>query len=52
VDPAALTRRAASDPFASRLLEGRELTDFTAGAAPFTDETARPSQTPPAGLFQ
>lgn len=51
VDPARLTRLSASDPFAGRVLYGRELVDFIAGALPVTDATAQPSPLPPAGLF-
>ncbi|MCW2904506.1 MAG: spermine synthase [Streptosporangiaceae bacterium] len=49
---ALLTRLAATDPFAARVMYGRELTDFTAGAAPITDATAQPSPEPPAGIFE
>ncbi|RMI44026.1 spermidine synthase [Streptomyces triticirhizae] len=48
---AELTRRAAGDPFPARLLTGRELADFTGGAAVVTDATARPSPSPPEGTF-
>jgi hypothetical protein len=48
---ATLTRLAASDPFPGRVVYGSELTKFIAGAAPVPDVTARPSPTPPAGLF-
>ncbi|UED86185.1 spermidine synthase [Streptomyces profundus] len=46
-----LGHRAAGDPFPARLLTGRDLTDFRAGAVPVTDATARPSPPPPAGAF-
>ncbi|MDT0265590.1 fused MFS/spermidine synthase [Streptomyces sp. DSM 44915] len=49
---AELTRRAAGDPFPARLLTGRELADFTGGAAVVTDATARPSPPPPEGVFR
>ncbi|MGI8334901.1 spermidine synthase [Actinomadura scrupuli] len=48
---AALTRLAAGDPFPGRVLYGPELTKFIAGAAPVTDDTARPSPNPPSGIF-
>ncbi|GAB3968727.1 fused MFS/spermidine synthase [Actinoallomurus acanthiterrae] len=46
-----LTRKAAGDPFPARVLDGDEVTRFTAGAAPVTDATARPSPPPPKGVF-
>ncbi|MGW4805054.1 spermidine synthase [Kitasatospora sp. NPDC004272] len=46
-----LTRRLATDPAQARLLHGRDLTDFTAGAAPVTDATAVPSPAPPPKTF-
>jgi spermidine synthase len=50
--PAAeLSRRCAGDPYPARLLAGRELTDFTAGAAVVRDTTATPSPPPPDGTF-
>ncbi|RKN40512.1 spermidine synthase [Streptomyces hoynatensis] len=50
--PAAeLGRRCAADPCAARLLAGRELADFTAGAPVRTDATAVPSPPPPSELF-
>lgn len=48
---AELTRRVASDPHPGRLEHGRQLTDFTGGAAPITDATAKPSPLPPPGAF-
>ena len=48
---AALTRLAAGDPFPGRVLYGLELTKFIAGATPVTDDTARPSPSPPSGIF-
>ncbi|BAJ28515.1 MULTISPECIES: fused MFS/spermidine synthase [Kitasatospora] len=46
-----LTRRLATDPAQARLLHGRDLTDFTAGATPVTDTAAVPSPAPPSGAF-
>ncbi|KIF74555.1 spermine synthase [Streptomyces sp. 150FB] len=48
---AELTRRVASDPHPGRLEHGRQLADFTGGAAAVTDATAKPSPTPPPGAF-
>ncbi|MBC6459864.1 spermidine synthase [Actinomadura sp. HBU206391] len=48
---AVLTRLTATDPFAARVLYGRELDDFVAGAVPVTDVTAEASPEPPPGLF-
>jgi spermidine synthase len=48
---AGLTRLAAGDPHPGRLLHGRELTDFTAGASPVTDATATESPAPPPDVF-
>jgi len=48
---AALTRRAAADPFPGRVLHGAELDRFVAGARPITDALARPSPAPPADVF-
>ena len=47
----ALTRRAAGDPMPGRVLHGRDLTRFTAGARPVTDATATPSPAAPPGVF-
>ena len=47
----ALTRRAAGDPMPGRVLHGRDLTRFTAGASPVTDATATPSPAAPPGAF-
>lgn len=47
----ALTRRAAGDPQHARVEHGAALADFTAGARPVTDATARDSPVPPAGTF-
>jgi spermidine synthase len=46
-----LTRRAAGDPLAGRVLHGRDLKRFNAGARPVTDATAAPSPTAPPGAF-
>jgi spermidine synthase len=46
-----LTRRAATDPHPGRLLTGRALTDFVAGAPVVTDATAVMSPPPPPGSF-
>ncbi|MEU8619309.1 fused MFS/spermidine synthase [Streptomyces sp. NPDC048623] len=49
---AELTRRVATDPHAGRVEHGRALADFTGGAAPVTDERAKPSPVPPASVFE
>lgn len=49
---AELTRRAAVDPQPGRVEHGEALAGFTAGAAPVTDATARPSPVPPDGVFR
>ncbi|GEB51386.1 spermidine synthase [Streptomyces cacaoi] len=46
-----LTRRTAGDPHAGRVVHGRDLDDWTGGARPVTDATARPSPQPPPGTF-
>lgn len=48
---AELTRRVAADPQPARVMAGRELVDFTGGAAPVTDATAVPSPMPPPEVF-
>jgi spermidine synthase len=48
---AELTRRAASDPHPGRVEHGRQLTDFTGGAAPVTDAAAVASPAPPPSVF-
>lgn len=48
---AALVRRAASDPFPSRVVRGRDLDDFQAGAKPVTDADVHPSPEPPEDAF-
>ena len=47
----ALTRRAAGDPMPGRVLHGRDLDRFMAGAKPVTDATATPSPAAPPGAF-
>ncbi|MFE0044970.1 spermidine synthase [Streptomyces albireticuli] len=49
---AELTRRAATDPNQGRVEHGRALDDFTGGAAPVTDASARPSPAPPPSVFE
>jgi spermidine synthase len=49
---AELTRRVATDPHAGRVEHGRALADFTGGAAPVTDASAKPSPVPPASVFR
>ncbi|MCC2275665.1 fused MFS/spermidine synthase [Streptomyces sp. ET3-23] len=49
---AELTRRAATDPNQGRVEHGRALADFTGGATPVTDATARPSPVPPPSVFE
>ncbi|MFD4142769.1 MULTISPECIES: spermidine synthase [unclassified Streptomyces] len=49
---AELTRRVAGDPHAGRVEHGRELVDFTGGAAPVTDASAKPSPVPPPAVFR
>ncbi|WP_330292505.1 spermidine synthase [Streptomyces sp. NBC_00576] len=51
LDPAALSRRVASDAFPARLEHGPALRDFIGGAAPVRDEDAVPSPEPPQGAF-
>jgi spermidine synthase len=46
-----LTRRAAGDPMPGRVVHGRDLARFTAGAKPVTDATANPSPAAPPGAF-
>lgn len=52
VDVTRLARLSASDPYAGRVLYGRDLTDFIAGAPPVTDATAHPSPEPPPAVFE
>lgn len=49
---AELTRRVASDPYAGRVEHGRALADFTGGAAPVPDASAKPSPAPPPAAFR
>ncbi|KJY43531.1 spermine synthase [Streptomyces sp. NRRL B-1568] len=49
---AELTRRAATDPHQGRVEHGRALDDFTGGAVPVTDASARPSPAPPPSVFE
>ncbi|MEU1781682.1 fused MFS/spermidine synthase [Streptomyces abikoensis] len=49
---AELTRRAATDPHQGRVEHGRALLDFTGGAEPVTDASARPSPAPPPSVFE
>ncbi|KAB1986851.1 spermine synthase [Streptomyces triticiradicis] len=49
---AELTRRAASDPHPARVEHGKELLDFTGGAAPVTDAVAVASPAPPPSVFR
>ncbi|WP_370372830.1 spermidine synthase [Catenulispora sp. GP43] len=48
---AGLIRRAASDPFPSRVIRDQDLDDFQGGARPVTDEEVLPSPEPPADAF-
>ncbi|WP_030908339.1 fused MFS/spermidine synthase [Streptomyces sp. NRRL F-5126] len=48
---AELTRRVATDPHAGRVEHGRDLADFTGGAAVVRDADAKPSPVPPPGTF-
>ncbi|MFE6225270.1 spermidine synthase [Streptomyces sp. NPDC057854] len=47
-----LTRRVAGDPHPGRVEHGRPLADFTGGAAPVTDATAKASPAPPPSVFR
>jgi spermidine synthase len=49
---AELTRRVAGDPHPGRVEHGRALLDFTGGAAPVTDASAKPSPVPPPAVFR
>ncbi|MEV0489549.1 spermidine synthase [Streptomyces atratus] len=49
---AELTRRVATDPHPGRVEHGRELADFTGGAAAVRDADARPSPVPPSAAFR
>ncbi|MCQ0022847.1 fused MFS/spermidine synthase [Streptomyces somaliensis DSM 40738] len=48
---AEFTRRVAGDPHPGRVEHGRALADFTGGAAPVTDATAKASPRPPSSVF-
>jgi hypothetical protein len=48
---AALTRRAAAEPFPARVVEGSALDRFVAGSKPITDADAEPSPVPPPEVF-
>ncbi len=48
---AALTRRAAADPFPARVVDGAALDRFVAGSRPITDADAEPSPAPPPEVF-
>ncbi|WP_406402198.1 fused MFS/spermidine synthase [Streptomyces sp. NBC_00879] len=47
-----LTRRVATDPHAGRVEHGKALDDFTGGAPAVTDQSAKPSPTPPPDAFR
>ncbi|MFH9955558.1 spermidine synthase [Streptomyces roseolus] len=47
-----LTRRVATDPHPGRVEHGRALADFTGGATPVTDATAKASPAPPPSVFR
>ncbi|MFI8366055.1 spermidine synthase [Streptomyces sp. NPDC085466] len=49
---AELTRRVATDPHPGRVEHGRPLADFTGGATPVTDATAKSSPAPPPSVFR
>ncbi|MGX1270172.1 spermidine synthase [Streptomyces phaeoluteigriseus] len=49
---AELTRRAASDPHPGRVEHGKDLTDFTGGAAAVADASAVASPAPPPSVFR
>lgn len=49
---AELTRRAASDPHPARVEHGKQLLDFTGGAAPVSDAAAVASPAPPPSVFR
>jgi spermidine synthase len=48
---AALTRRAAADPFPGRVVAGEDLDRFVAGTRPIADAHAEPSPPPPPEIF-
>lgn len=49
---AELTRRAAGDPHPGRVEHGKALRDFTGGAVPVTDASAKASPAPPPSVFR
>ncbi|MEU2659887.1 fused MFS/spermidine synthase [Streptomyces sp. NPDC007325] len=49
---AELTRRVATDPHPGRVEHGRPLADFTGGATPVADATAKSSPAPPPSVFR
>lgn len=49
VDPASLSRRAASSPFPYRVLDGAQVRDRLAGGTAFTDDRTESSPAPPGG---
>ncbi|MFJ3924846.1 spermidine synthase [Streptomyces sp. NPDC090022] len=49
---AEFTRRVAGDPHPGRVLHGRDLADFTGGAAPVADASAVASPAPPPSVFR
>ncbi|CAL9423306.1 spermidine synthase [Streptomyces sp. enrichment culture] len=49
---AEFTRRVAGDPHPGRVEHGRALADFTGGAAPVTDASAKASPQPPPSVFR
>jgi spermidine synthase len=51
IPAAELARRAGADPVPARLLGGRDLDQFTAGARPATDARPVPPAAPPPGIF-
>ncbi len=51
LDLTVLTRRCASDPWPARLVHGRALEQFCAGAQPYRDADAPGSPAPPASVF-
>lgn len=49
---AEFTRRVATDPHPGRVEHGKGLADFSGGAAPVTDASAKPSPAPPPSVFR
>ncbi|QKW05356.1 fused MFS/spermidine synthase [Streptomyces sp. NA04227] len=52
IDIPALSRRAAADAFAARVLDDEEVREFMGQAQPVEDEAAVPSPAPPSGAFR